>query len=110
MLSAENFTLSDPVEDIRGPVLGDYILSRISTIFHNWDNFCDFLFAFLYTRLSLGKGLDQGEQIITFYSRTLLRCKKKTKFFILFPENSIWHFISLVLNLHEIANPIFWGK
>ena len=34
-------------------------------------------------------------------------------FFLIFPENRISEFmsvVSLVYNLHDISNPIFWGK
>ena len=34
-------------------------------------------------------------------------------FFIFFPENRFWHFMHIVSNgdnLHEISNPVFWGK
>ena len=34
-------------------------------------------------------------------------------FFLFFPENRIWHFMQIVSwgdNLHEMSNPVFWGK
>ena len=32
-------------------------------------------------------------------------------FFVLFfPENRIRYIIQIVSNLHEMSNPIFWGK
>ena len=38
---------------------------------------------------------------------------KMMLFFLLFPENRVWHFMQIVSlgdNLHEMSNPVFWEK
>ena len=31
-------------------------------------------------------------------------------FFLFFPENMFSHFMQIGNNLHEMSNPVFWGK
>ena len=59
----------------------------------------------------MGIKSEYGMVIINAFSSELVICLDD--FFLFFPENRTWNFmqiVSIVDNLHEMSNSVFWGK